>query len=482
MQTLEAQTSVLSVVPAFDERVGRDLLAQASGWLFDPSTQGKDRNDDDPIRALRVAGLIREWSGVMRIAEPIRQDFRTRLAKEEPEQFRATAEQFAAHARNGFQDALDSAIGTGAAKVSVAVLEVLASPGDREPADRLIDLLQSPTSLRRRVDTSAAARQLSLFDISHPGRDRLRQFLLGLDAWRNGDRPSASTLFQNVSSRPVGDRVDAIANHLLGVYNSASGDFPKALDYLETSVRLLRQQDDQRGLAQALTTYGRTIRLVALTVPDGAEVSAQSDSQMSGSVLALSEAVRIGRRLGDSALESVPTLEIARVQQAESDLESAVETTLRVVALPGIGDQMLLESNLLLGSLYRDLGRLDEAGHALSAAMTIARGLTVSDLTLARALNVQASAERRGGQTVEAVDHARESVQIGRDLNSRRHLSHALHTLGAALVDLGTPASTAEAKALLQESRSLVMALGDLDGQNKVERTLARLEQTSRKK
>src|SRR4051812_18073752 len=158
LDSLEAQAAVLSVPPVFDEQSGREVLES----LTKASPIFAGQLDRDPIRSLRLAGLVLEWNGVLRIAEPMREDLRRRLAIELPVEFRQAASQFAAQAANGFGERLTSVLGSQPAAITEAILRLLgtAPNSGNESIDELVALVTGPGSRGRRIDGLAAARQL----------------------------------------------------------------------------------------------------------------------------------------------------------------------------------------------------------------------------------------------------------------------------------------------------------------------------------
>jgi tetratricopeptide (TPR) repeat protein len=472
LHLLEAQASLLSVAPAFDGRIAADLLDRSKDWL-----SSFDDRVADPIVALRLAGLIVEWKGVMRIADPLRADLARKLAEEHPQQYKASARGFTEHARNGFSDKLQTALGARGAEVSIAVLGVTAADTENESEgiDRLISTLQQPSS--RHVDTAAAIRQLEQSAVPRPSIERTKLFLLGLYDWRRGEQKIAAERFEQILARPSGDHIEGISGHLLGVYLAEHGDLKSSLLLLHSSSELLRKLDDRRGLAQTLTSYGRILRASALSQAMSSDRAEVAEEQLFSALSILDEAVSIGDDIGSGTIEGLALLELSRVEQASESLELAIESAEEAATILA-GDQgsHLLHVYVHLGSLYRDAGRPDEARVALRTAAEIARDIGAADLTLARILNVQASADRRAGLLDEAIESARESVAVGERLRDRKHTAHALHTLGVALLDIGVPDATEEAIGHLNRSLDLLRTLGDSKGIDMVERTLRRTD------
>lgn len=469
MDVLEAQTSVLSVAPGFDQDVAADILAGARDWL-----SAFEGVNEDPIATLRLAGLISESRGVMRIADPLRTQLVSWLASEHPAQYRASANTFTTHARNGFHERLVELLGNRGAAVTVAVLNTAAAESDSEQArtDELLSTLQTHAS--RSVDTAAAIRQLNRSPLRRTTMDRLTSFLTGLYEWRAGQHARAAEQFELVLSRRGDDRIEAIARHLLGVYRAEQRDFPASLLYLETAVDLLRKLDDTRGLAQTLTSFGRVLAASATVASASAENPDIASEQLLRATAILDEAVAIGNKLEDDVLKGRALLELARVEYASERIDTSVVLAEEAASALSHHERELLSVYVYLGTLYREAGLTDRAREVLQKAAQLASKINASDGTLARILNVQASADRRAGLTDDAIRTARESVAIGQRLSDRKHIAHALHTLAASLLDLGTPEAASDARRYLVEARALLEQLGDTKGVSMVDDTLRR--------
>lgn len=466
MRLIEQDAAVLSVPPLFDETTGRDVLsAVLHGRAGGPG-------DGDPLRTLRLAGVLEEWDGLLRVAEPLRSELRARLADGDPELFRAAASRFAEHAANGFGDRTAAALGARPAAVSAAVLRVLAAPPDRpQPLDELVGLIASAPA-GRRGDGKAAARQLSGLPDDNRRVGRAVAFLLGLDAWRAGDRTTAAALFADVVASPVQDLSAAIAKHLLGVEAAAVGDTAGALEHLTSSEALLRALGDRRGLAQTLTTLGR-VQAARASAGKG-RVDAQDEELLRYAEKALEEAAGLGRDLGDPELEGRALFQLARVEKEHGSVDAAIDIAQQALGLLRRPDDVF-EVRLLLAGLLRDAGMDEEAGQSLGAAADLAVGTGRTDRALGRVLNVQASVDRRAGRIESAIDRARQSIEVGRLLGDRRHSAHAKHTLAAALIDRRSTEDLGEARALLSDAAQTLMDLQDRRGVEMVARTAARL-------
>ncbi|MGV0780288.1 hypothetical protein [Mycolicibacterium sp. XJ775] len=468
MDRLEAQASVLSVPPAFDEDVASDILRNSHAWLSE--LKG---DDSDPISALRIAGLLVESEGVMRIADPLRAELARRLARDHPVQYRNSATAFSTQACNGFHRRLAALLGDRGAMVSAATLGLTAADKDseRQQADWLIEILT--TEPVRAVDAAAAVRQLERSPLRRAETDRLAALLQGLYEWSQGFQQNASEQFELVLSQREGDRTEAIAELLLGTYRVEEGDNSSGLLHLSAAIDLLRKLDDSPHLAKALISYARA--LVAGSHGGAASIDAldMASEQLRMATAALEEALGIAIQASDDLIKGLALLELSRVEYASERIDAAIKLAEDAAGALANHDLELLSALTFMGSLYREAGLRDEARQALTDAANLAARTEASDLGLARLLNLQASTDQRAGLVRDAIINARESVAIGRRSGDHQHTAIALHTLGSILLDLNSAEATNEAVEYLQESRALLKDT-DKKGIEMVEQTLQR--------
>ncbi|WP_101947340.1 hypothetical protein [Mycobacterium sp. 3519A] len=469
MDRLEAQASVLSVPPAFDADVAADILRSSHAWLSE--LKG---DDSDPISALRIAGLLVESQGVMRIADPLRAELARRLATDHPAQYRESATAFSRHARNGFHGRLAHLLGDRGAMVSAATLGLTAADkeSEREQADWLLEVLT--TEPVRTVDAAAAVRQLERSPLRRPETDRLAALLHGLYEWGQGCQQNASEQFELVLSQREGDRTEAIAEYLLGAYRAEQGDHSSGLLHLGAAIDLLRKLDDSPRLAKALLSYGRALIAGGHAGAASIDTVEVASEQLRMATAALEEAVAIAIKVGDDLIKGLALLELSRVEYSSERIDAAIKLAEDAARALADHDRELLGALTFMGFLYREAGLRDEARQALTDAANLAARTEAPDLSLARLLNFQASMDQRAGLVHEAIDNARESVAIGRRSGDRQHTAIALHTLAAILLDINSADATNEAVEYLQESQALLKDIDDKNGIEMVERTLER--------
>jgi tetratricopeptide (TPR) repeat protein len=278
------------------------------------------------------------------------------------------------------------------------------------------------------------------------------------------------------------DKATAISAHLLADHEHHVGDSRDAISHARLAVRVLEELEDRTGLSMALITLGRIQRDIYY---QGAEASVDPVSEL-GDDETTSELLSDGLELLERAAElagqegtigASALTQIAVTLERQGRLEEAIAVAEEAIGRIQPGDgRHYLEAAVVLGSLYRSAARYADASNTLEAAIN-ATGADPSDrLQLAKLLNVLASSERNSGRYEPAVRHARMSVNLGRQLNNKRHLAHALHTLGAALgYSAPTDSAREEALGYLRESRSLLHDLGDFRGVAMVDTTASRL-------
>jgi tetratricopeptide (TPR) repeat protein len=492
-EVLDAHTQLLSVPPVFDESTALDVARSYADGLAD----GAGEVADAALRELRLAGLVVRERDAWRVADPLRAECRRRLFLENGELFRAVAGRFVDHAHQGFSQSLTRILGREGARVNLSILNLFAHPEDTAYFDEVVEIIDQSARAGRHSDTDAAAHLLGALPLSSTDvRHRQIAFLWGLSAWRQRKREDAVSFFEQVLVSYTRDRADAIAAHLLGVVRHSEGNTEAAIPLLERSVADLRDAGDRRGLCLTLTSLGRVLRDRAeqsryrspipneITLPELSEENLSAtkrpvefDLDLEAAISALEEACRISSELEDDRLAARALIELALSYDLVGLTDLAIQAAEQSVQLLHTDSENAIWARTVLGSLYRDAGTMQRAALVLEDGAAIAERLDTGSLELAKLLNVLASTDRRTGDYADAVRHARESVQIGRRLRSRRHLSQALHTLAAALIDMAGDQRLREADESLGESEKMLRELGDARGLAMVANTRLRLTQ-----
>lgn len=486
---LRAHAQVLSVAPVFDEDTATLMGRLFAGRLVEDSDEGFQ----DAFRELRLAGLIIGTEGAWRVADPLRADLRARLRDDHPNLFAIIAQAFIEHADNGFGPQLRQVLGDFGASLNLATLEIAAARQTRsgeQAFSRLIDVVSLATHAGRTGDAGAAVRLVAALPYEE-SRSRQISFLSGLSAWHQGNRESAIDNFETVLSEDVRDKAAAISAHLVGVQRHHLGSSSEALRLLHYSVDLLRDLDDSRGLALSLTSLGRIERdrfsqaggVGAEEVEfDPSETGVRigdeqlyEELEISDGISTLEEAVTVAY-LVDERTAGVALIELAAALERLDLADAAIATAEEARDLIPNGDPQYLHALTVLGGLYRGLGRYEDAARVLEEGIELAEDYE-EILPLAKLLNVLASSERNKGQSDLAVLHASQSVDLGRKLKDRRHLSHALHTLAGALIDTAkTDDDRRQAESYLDEADRLLKKLNDRRGLRMVAQTRQRLK------
>jgi len=250
------------------------------------------------------------------------------------------------------------------------------------------------------------------------------------------------------------------------------GDHGSALDLLERSLMNLRELQDARGLAMVLNTWGIAHRElgslraaeaegVSRSAEDRDDLVAQSQSHFDLALRSFEESITIASELEDIHLLAGGQLELARCFSRMGDPALAIEVGELALERYHTDDPDRVAALVFLGSVHKNEGDLDRAAMLLEEAVESGE-VTV---TLASALNVLATTERRLQQFERARKHAEQSVALGRRLRGDRHLSQALHTLAVVLIDAATDADALhEADLLLVESEKILSRRHDERG------------------
>lgn len=419
------ETQLLSPVPAFNISLARDLV----GLLGHETAP-----DTGSLRALRRAGVLEGGPEVWRVVEPLKSQLTHELWRVEPVLYRGAMQSFVHHADNGLAEPLKRFIGTGMVDLQVSVARLLAEPQRNGAFDALVAETLHRGETGRLTDGLVAARLIA----DAPASETLTReaaFLRGYWHWMEGQHGTARRFFEDVLAGGRTDRAAAIATHLIAVHDEQLGELGHALQYAQAAVALLRALGDTPGLAMALTTLGR---IEAKVFADATRLSATEEGSLvvpsSDGLATLDEAVEVASRLSMKQ-EGIALSNLAAALELNGWLDAAIDAARRSLELSEPSQEGYITTLITLASCYRQLNQLDKASEALM------RGLKLSAESgyrrpLARLLNVLASTELEQQRVPEAVEHARTSVELGRQLNDSRHLSHALTTLAYALLRL----------------------------------------------
>jgi tetratricopeptide (TPR) repeat protein len=457
-----AHAQVLSVLPVFNEETAKDV-----GHLYaDVLYKGAGAQTDGALSRLRASGLVVQMSHVSRVVEPLRDELKRELARDNLSIYRQVASTYTSHALNGLGDELARLLGTGAARLNVAVMSAVAADKP-EAYDDLLGVLNERT-ISQGADVLAAVRLLRNQPESAL-RNRTLTFLAGLQLWQAGDHRKAVGEFERLLQQPTADRAASIAGHLIGVERSERGDPEDALPFLQQAISVLRDRHDYPGLRLTLTTLGRVQRNLALKqarVAENEDESQAADSLFDDAFASFDEAVEIGRKY-NGVTDALALVEIALTYERLGQLDLAIDVAEQATVEESSGNSAEKSyAWTILGSLYKQLGEFDKAADALEQAIKLATLSNSENMELAFALNVLASSERRNPATLDrAIFHAETSVRIGRLFRKERHLSHALHTLAVALLSRGKDKEDLQsARVALDESEKLLRLFRDARG------------------
>jgi tetratricopeptide (TPR) repeat protein len=480
--TLDA-AQLLSPLPLFDEALATAVLGLRSDVHPGESPSDPSESSSDIFERLVLSGLVSRYSDLMRVSDPIRISLIKEFRQADSAKHREVLLAFDHAARNGLQDRLVAVLGQHATTVQIAVLGLMAKEGDsREPLDTLLAAVRTSFEAGRTGDADAAARLLA----SEGNGEFNRQSLLlsGLAHWERDDFANAVDCFTRILLDPVADSATAISAHLSAVYEAQKFDMRSALNHARQAVQVLDQLGDELGLSMALTTLGRIESEAAsqqMALYESREPArGPSREESEASELASSALVHLERAVGLTQgrdwLGSRSQVELAKALAKQGFIEEADDVAADAEAALSLADPRYLDSLIDLASVLRTTGNYDGVRRLLSIGMEHARSRGEL-IRIARMLNVLASAERRLDRRDLALVHASESVRIGRVLNDRAHLSHALHTLGAVLADPpNTREDLAQAETLLLEARSLHSSR-DAKGLRMIDRTTQRVRQ-----
>jgi tetratricopeptide (TPR) repeat protein len=461
---------LLSIPPAFDEHLAAVLVSNFGTTQPSTAPEVSAERARRFIHELNHAGLLIRGNGWFRVNESLRTQLSAELRRDDFGLYVDVVASCVAHMSNGSKNVLIAAAGSHGAEIVLSILRMEAGSAAEEfgAFDDLVNNLNQSSQRGRYGDASAAARLVDDLPLTED-RGRQRAFLTGLVLWNDDRKTEAIVHLEKVWKGPPRDLAFAIAAHLMAAHHQAQGNAGEALLYATESRDTLREIGDSRGLAMVLTTLGRIERDLVERDPQAAEIGMNP-------IATLQEAADLALGIGNPVQAGLALAYIAGVQQHDEDYEEALATALEARALVPDRNPVLLQIIPLLVSLYRTLGRFDEALVASDEGSTIAR--TLGDRRhQAILLNTQASLERQIGQLADSQKHALASVELGRALGNSKHVSRALNTLARVLTEVATDReSLAKARSAAEESRSILTSLQDVRGLRMIERTIGLID------
>ncbi|MDQ4502825.1 hypothetical protein [Sinomonas sp. ASV322] len=447
---------LLSAVPWFNEDGALAVLE------INPESSGQERQDFDRIRS---SGILRRNGEIFGVSEPLRTEMRRSLFTRDEILYRRALGKFVEQYQYGLRPHVESVMGLVGASLNFGAISCVASQYRKDDVDSLVERAQAPTERDEASTASDIARLLETYSFK---RDRLSEFFHGLAHWGRGARVESIPFFEQVLEDHYVDRPSAISAHLIGTHLHATGALFDARRLVEQAIEDLRQIEDQRGLAMALSTLGRIERDIYR--------KGNSKESISRSISALREAVDLSRPWG--LVHGRASNYLAQALFTAGAFEDSAKTALDATNWLASGDQAI-EARLTLAIAYRQLQNWDACMRVLDDAYEIADRDDTNERVWARLLNVSAATRRMAGQLSRAVDDARRSVGLGRRLGDVRHIAHSAHTLAGIqidrAIDLGDRNALDEAQELLTEAREILVSLQDTAGVAMVDNTRKRL-------
>jgi tetratricopeptide (TPR) repeat protein len=260
--------------------------------------------------------------------------------------------------------------------------------------------------------------------------------------WRQASRP--------LSSRPnSADRaLLGQASLQLGKAYSAVGDFGRAAELLQRNVEAADRESGAPGTEVRIQSQGE----LALTL---SALGAFAESRRHGE-----EALRLATLEGRGVTPVIVHSNLGSLYLAQGDLEQAIRVYDQGLALARASGNrnMLRPITAGLGYAYALQGRLTEGRALLEEA--ISEGLRMGALE-SQSLRVAQLSEvcRLAGRGAEAWQHARQALDLARQLKERGNEARALHQLGALHAYADRP-DAVQAEAHYQQALALAEALG----------------------
>lgn len=436
-------TELLSALPYFDLDTAAETIALLGDQIDRAATADWAAQYAFDLAA---SGVLEEVKDLFRVPERVRSASLPVPLDDDDVLARRAVQVFVDHASGPLATSLHAVMGRRATEVLVRSLQVVADPHDSSHLDQLIIFIQQSERLERDTDPASAVAILGRYIDEE---DRRLQLLQGITLWQRNARRKAAECFERVLDFKTKDRAEGIAAHLLGLYKHDGGNDNAALTLLRRSERALRYIGDQRGLSMTHTTHGRVL----------------SQLGKDGDVNRLNAALGEFKR-AQKALDAVPADDVDYVRSAgmirlhEAETLASLGMYDDAIASAREGQRAFppsssknLYATMTLARILRDAAEPEEALAVLNGTTIDRFQATHSrELVVAQARNVLASILLRDGELDEARHEAELSVQIGMELELKKHLGHALLTLARIQIEQLGPDPT----------RSQVMAIRSL--------------------
>jgi DNA-binding SARP family transcriptional activator/tetratricopeptide (TPR) repeat protein len=278
----------------------------------------------------------------------------------------------------------------------------------------------------------------------HPGTacllaDALRGYFTGRGA------PEWFTVARAALDAAGGDPLPAAAAGLsLGDAYRCVSRYPHALEHYRAALALARQAGWPEGESTVLSNLGLTYR-------ETGELELAAET--------LGEALAMDRRLGLRSKEVLNLVHIGVTSALLGRLERAAELFRQALLVDSGATAAAIRH--ALGTVYRALGRLEEAVVYLGEALAGYRD--VDDLSgRVSILDTLAGVHSDAGRYRQAADTAAQSIALARQIGQRRTEAAALNTLGAVRHRQG---AQREALGHHRDAHRLAAGTGDRSGQ-----------------
>ncbi len=201
----------------------------------------------------------------------------------------------------------------------------------------------------------------------------------------------------------------------IGQVYQARGDTTTALEYFEQSLKIMREVGDKSGEGVTLSNVGQICR-------------SQGDTAMA--LEYLEQSLKIMREIGDKSGEAATLGNIGQVHQLQGDYATAreyLEQSLKIVR--EIGDKSV-EGVALgnIGSIYRALGDISMALECRKQSLKIMR--EIGDKSgEGMTLNNIGEIYQSQGDTTTALEYLKQSLKIMREIGDKAGLIPTLHNM-----------------------------------------------------
>ena len=209
----------------------------------------------------------------------------------------------------------------------------------------------------------------------------------------------------------------ALALRIQGISYAVKSDYPKALDYLQRSLKILEDMGDKRGIAGSLGNIG---------------IIYDNQGNYSKALEYYQRSLKIKEEIGDKKRGIASSLgNIGTIYDNQGDYPKALDYFQRSLKiLEDIGDKQGVSGILNnIGSIYSDQGDYIKALDYFQKSLKIFEEIG-DKKGVAFSLNMAGITYKYQGDYVKAQDYLQRALKINEEIGNKKGVAQSLHIIG----------------------------------------------------